>query len=201
MGLFQLSRELQVRICNCVDLCASSPVAKKRECFYGEEKEIGRAVGNNEYMTFHLPSPHQESRGVFFLCVGLYYHQCENSPVLSLNSTQFKFLFINFQHFILDQDLPVKASLIENQVFQFQRVFLSLMLRKYLSSYSISCSGESAQFGTLLRPHLSNKEGQEGHHSDTFLKFKVHMLSNHRYWRLSEALNHYQWLATNFQQA
>lgn len=44
MGLFQISRELQVRICNCVDLCASSPVAKKRECFYSEEEEIGRAV-------------------------------------------------------------------------------------------------------------------------------------------------------------
>lgn len=53
MGLFQISRELQVRICNCVDLGASSHVAKKRECFYREEEEIGRAVENSEYMTFH----------------------------------------------------------------------------------------------------------------------------------------------------
>lgn len=52
MGLFQINRELQVRICNCVELCASSHVAKKRECIYIEEEEIGRSV-ENEYMTFH----------------------------------------------------------------------------------------------------------------------------------------------------
>lgn len=52
MGLFQISRELQVRICNCVDLGASSMWQRKENAFI-EREEIGRAVENSEYMTFH----------------------------------------------------------------------------------------------------------------------------------------------------
>ena len=73
MGLFQISRELQLRVCNHVEPRASPGTAREGDCFYIEEKEAGRATGNKETVAFHCLSPCQERR-VFPLPVGLCYH-------------------------------------------------------------------------------------------------------------------------------
>ena len=46
MGLFRVSKELQLRVYNHGELCASPHTAKEGECSNTKEKEAGRAVVN-----------------------------------------------------------------------------------------------------------------------------------------------------------
>ena len=52
MGLCGISKELQFRVCNHGEDHASSHVARAGELFHREEKEVGRAIVNEEFMLF-----------------------------------------------------------------------------------------------------------------------------------------------------
>ena len=86
MGLFEINRESQVRICNHGEPRARLHTAKKGECYYQREKEVGRAKANKESMAFNWLCPCQERRGVFLLPVGLGCHDREGE--LSLLGSQ-----------------------------------------------------------------------------------------------------------------
>ena len=72
IGLFGISRELQLRVCSHGEP-RESPRKAREEHFYREEKEVGRAIVNKESMTFHWLRACQERRGIFLLPVGLCY--------------------------------------------------------------------------------------------------------------------------------
>lgn len=82
IGLFRISGELQFRVCNRDEPCASSHMAREGEHFYKEEKEkkkkkeekeVGRAVANRVH-GFYWLSLCLERRVVFLLSAGLCYH-------------------------------------------------------------------------------------------------------------------------------
>ena len=62
MGLFEISRELQFRVCNHGEAHSSAHTAREEELFYREEKEVGRATVNKESTAFHWQSCCQERR-------------------------------------------------------------------------------------------------------------------------------------------
>lgn len=84
MGLLAISRELQFRVCNHGDLCASPPKAREGEHVHREEKEVGRTGINTEPMAFQWLSPCWE-KGVFLIPVGPYYcHRVWEHPLYYL---------------------------------------------------------------------------------------------------------------------
>ena len=76
MGLHEISRELQLRVCNNGPPYPSSLRAREAELFYRGGKEVGKKKDtvNKEFMAFHWLNSCQERRGVFLLPVGLCYH-------------------------------------------------------------------------------------------------------------------------------
>ena len=72
MGLFGISRELQFRVCNQGESCASSPRAREGYLYSGE-KEVGRVTVNRVH-GFSWLSPCRARRGVLLLSVRLCYY-------------------------------------------------------------------------------------------------------------------------------
>ena len=87
--LFRISRELQpwFRVCNHDEPLASPLTEREGDHLYREDKEVGRAVVNIEFMAFRWLNPCQDRRGVFLpptdsaITTG---HEC--SPFWSPNS-------------------------------------------------------------------------------------------------------------------
>ena len=69
MDLFGISTKLQFGVFSCGRPCASLSRAREK-LFYRGEREVGRAVVNQESVAFHWLNPCQERR-VIFLPVGL----------------------------------------------------------------------------------------------------------------------------------
>ena len=87
MGLFGISRELQFGGCNHGEPQASLHMSRKEECFHREEKEVGRATVNKEFMAFHwLVLVRKEEVSLFFLLGSAVVVGCENSLFYSPNS-------------------------------------------------------------------------------------------------------------------
>ena len=78
MGLFEISKELQFRVCNQVDHV--QVLSKKwRELFYREEEEVERAIVNQESSTYHWLSSSQARKGRLPLVL-CYLHRARAPP-------------------------------------------------------------------------------------------------------------------------
>ena len=94
IGLFRISGELQFRVCNHGEPCASSHMAREGEHFYKEEKEVGRAVANRVHGFLFAESLPGEKRSFSSFCWALLSSQGTRAPPYS--PLTLRFLFINF---------------------------------------------------------------------------------------------------------